>query len=819
MGQLVGLNAKPKRANLNALSSITTAPANGEIILVSSDNSMDANGQGNFDCYIVGDGTTAANKLNLMYIDSTVYIDTEYQLSIQTNYFLDANSTSDTFGQLVSVNDVAYCVSDYIPVEEGEIWSFVAITGSGTSSVVNHAGYIFYDSAKTPIIGVPTVGNNAWSFKEYTIAIPNGVSYFRTSYAYGRNNNFIVKKKIDEILKNLYEENVITTQKNVSITSNSIIIANDDNNNYGNSISAGDSAYVSTDFINVEGGKSITYIALLGAGDSRAVGNAGAVFYDSNKLPIKGNITIASTRWEYGSVTLNIPDEAVYARLTIAYTYNATVYITSSVKNVCATKSELEDAVEKMSTITFDYTDNVQGWFITDGNEEKCTVSYDPNNSLLITLTKITNCPGCILTINCSELKDGESYTLHLKYTSTTTSSTGLYKFTANKNYVSYGGGKITQANDADYQFEFIYDSEYPIIGWFVNDFPNGTVFTISSCSIEIVETIAEAIQNSKSEDVALTDDTAMLKQLLFPQGSVLSLLHFSDIHGDDTAALKIRKYYDRYSDYIDDILNTGDTVVDTNADSLGFINNANLGVALMTIGNHDTWGNSEQSFVYNKFFTPYISSWGVTQPSNAAANSLMYWYKDYTSKGIRLIGIDCMYPTEAQFTWLTSTLNDAKNNNLSVVLASHYMPLNSSYNAHVLYHGDLPTFSALTDYGLTNAPQEMSNSFIQKVQDYIDGGGKFICWLCGHRHNDAIFYPDGYNEQLVITIDNAGTRVPNATGDRTGEYLYCANVVGIDANSKLIKLFRVGCKSDKWMRNINVLTYDYANKKVITNY
>lgn len=71
MGQIVGLNAKCKRANLNALGSVPT-PAAGEHILVSSDNSMNAAGQGNFDCYIVGNGQTAATALPLQRIDENI---------------------------------------------------------------------------------------------------------------------------------------------------------------------------------------------------------------------------------------------------------------------------------------------------------------------------------------------------------------------------------------------------------------------------------------------------------------------------------------------------------------------------------------------------------------------------------------------------------------------------------------------------------------------------------------------------------------------------------------------------------------------------
>lgn len=64
MGQIVSSAAKPKRCNANQLSQVPT-PAAGEYILVSSDNSMNAAGQGNFDCYIVGVGNVAATELPL----------------------------------------------------------------------------------------------------------------------------------------------------------------------------------------------------------------------------------------------------------------------------------------------------------------------------------------------------------------------------------------------------------------------------------------------------------------------------------------------------------------------------------------------------------------------------------------------------------------------------------------------------------------------------------------------------------------------------------------------------------------------------------
>ena len=75
MGQIIGGAAKPKRCNINQLSQLET-PVAGEYILVSSDNSMNAAGQGNFDCYIEGDGQKAATALELKPIIELKYQET-----------------------------------------------------------------------------------------------------------------------------------------------------------------------------------------------------------------------------------------------------------------------------------------------------------------------------------------------------------------------------------------------------------------------------------------------------------------------------------------------------------------------------------------------------------------------------------------------------------------------------------------------------------------------------------------------------------------------------------------------------------------------
>lgn len=88
MGQIVSSAAKPKRCNANQLSQVPT-PAAGEYILVSSDNSMNAAGQGNFDCYIEGDGTKAATALELKKVNNQYKKHFYICGEVQTNAIID----------------------------------------------------------------------------------------------------------------------------------------------------------------------------------------------------------------------------------------------------------------------------------------------------------------------------------------------------------------------------------------------------------------------------------------------------------------------------------------------------------------------------------------------------------------------------------------------------------------------------------------------------------------------------------------------------------------------------------------------------------
>ncbi len=126
MGQIVGGAAKPKRCNINQLSQLGT-PAAGEHILVSSDNSMNAAGQGNFDCYIVGEGTKAATVLELKNIDADKDL---------RNYIFGAGGVDESY----DIND---CTSGIILKNNGTTRSFSGYKTSDFIAIPNGTRFLY----------------------------------------------------------------------------------------------------------------------------------------------------------------------------------------------------------------------------------------------------------------------------------------------------------------------------------------------------------------------------------------------------------------------------------------------------------------------------------------------------------------------------------------------------------------------------------------------------------------------------------------------------------------------------------------------------
>lgn len=206
---------------------------------------------------------------------------------------------------------------------------------------------------------------------------------------------------------------------------------------------------------------------------------------------------------------------------------------------------------------------------------------------------------------------------------------------------------------------------------------------------------------------------------------NMLVLMHFSDIHDSGDAAARIKQFYDTFKmiggiKTIDDVVFTGDLVGIT----YGYSKNKNewsqwgIESVLFGIGNHDIilgtdygtfenaagWGKVPTTELYNHFIAPYVSQWNVIQPSNAAENGKLYYYKDYPSLGYRLFMLDCFdYKkpyrndggtlTEIPNTWdykhehVLSSLSDIGNITDAVVGTLFYVTVvaNSTYDTYVV--------------------------------------------------------------------------------------------------------------------------------------
>ena len=291
-----------------------------------------------------------------------------------------------------------------------------------------------------------------------------------------------------------------------------------------------------------------------------------------------------------------------------------------------------------------------------------------------------------------------------------------------------------------------------------------------------------------------------------------LVLLHFSDIHAQANNLLRIKEFFSHYSQYINDVICTGDLLFNKWSDDFTYWENANVGDFMITIGNHETttdastWGNVPMADVNARFIAPYIGNWGVQHQTGKN-----YYYKDYTTQKIRLIVIDPYYDETAQTTWLESVLNDALTSELSVVIAEHnpfptYTPLQTS-------------FVSPYDTGVGALGNKIA-AYMELVQNFHNNGGNFICWLCGHMHRDAVAKSVTYPNQLMVAVPatkiaESGNDDKRIAGTKSQD---CFNVVSINPTHKTITIIRIGSDLDSLLRHKGTLCVNYENKEILWN-
>ena len=296
----------------------------------------------------------------------------------------------------------------------------------------------------------------------------------------------------------------------------------------------------------------------------------------------------------------------------------------------------------------------------------------------------------------------------------------------------------------------------------------------------------------------------------------IFALAHFSDIHGNVWAMKKVQEFKDTYKDYLDDVICTGDVVSDKISDGTDFWSSNSDGEILICIGNHDSlgsdgWANPvAQQTLYETYIAPYEENWSAETVSGHS-----YWYKDYSDKKIRLIAVDATIydATEqaSQMTWLNAALNGAATNGYAVVGAIHFPPMPADFkkidsNFTALLHG---TAGDMSQFAWNTYHTEI----LTAVNQFIDNGGDFVCWLSGHTHYDLVSYDNRFPKQLFITISCAmpSSLFEERSRDDTRGNGLVLNTVCVDTVRKYVKLIRYGAEWDDCLRHTGtcVIKYD----------
>ena len=313
--------------------------------------------------------------------------------------------------------------------------------------------------------------------------------------------------------------------------------------------------------------------------------------------------------------------------------------------------------------------------------------------------------------------------------------------------------------------------------------------------------------------------------QWLHDEGTPISFLHFSDLHGDGRELGRILAFSNINKTIISDVIATGDMARASNESDFTFWSERDVSKVLMALGNHEYYTTGTDHTKYNiadviqKWIGDYAGNWSVVRPNGAS-----YYYKDYSSV-VRLIVLDCnltgLEGGTAQKEWLANVLADAITSNLAVVIAAHYVYLGASKTYTVIKNNF--TDSYITD-DFESVYDWSPTGYADTVQTFIDNGGTFVCWLTGHRHKDILTTPTDYPNQLIVTICQASPdRIyPSTitTGDlerTTGAVTEDAfNYVTIDTVNSCLKIARIGADLNTFMIPRETLCYNYSTHQFV---
>ena len=309
-----------------------------------------------------------------------------------------------------------------------------------------------------------------------------------------------------------------------------------------------------------------------------------------------------------------------------------------------------------------------------------------------------------------------------------------------------------------------------------------------------------------------------------------LCLLHCTDAHGDRDNLRRIMKFAEQ-NPHIADVIHTGDIVQGASTNP-AYIDESGAEKMLQVIGNHDHNGSNVYRYSQAEKFAKYlkhIDEWDVTYTQDVC-----YYYKDYAKFALRLIVIDCMeyesnnnYHWETvQRQWFNNTLEDARQNNKRVIVATHCPIGDMTW----LYNGfnELCTDSYVLFNGIQGTtPKQARTDMANDVQTFINNGGTFLTWLTGHIHYSRLGWLKDYPDQFQICAPTAGAYAPNGSAASYEAIRHYGlvnrdefNILGLRndtyRNAFYLLIARFGRTYNSHMQLADTLIVDLTNKEIL---
>ena len=414
-----------------------------------------------------------------------------------------------------------------------------------------------------------------------------------------------------------------------------------------------------------------------------------------------------------------------------------------------------------------------------------------------------------------SKIVPGKTYRLHAKAEKVSGSPYMVVAIRGVQGNVNAIAKRIEFGTQGGDDFvDFVADEYMKVIALFVS-FGSSTINSVAKFSeIWIKEYGISGDDNSGSEFDAV-QKVKNARHIRNSVGTPLTLLHFSDIHADTTAMGRIIRKAGEYGTLIDEMICTGDMC----ANDGGTISSWWNSNVLTCIGNHDsakyTSGSGYDWTYYDMaqrdtwYIAPFESNWSITHTSGTS-----YYYKDYTTQKVRLIVMDAMLYTDngedatTQTAWLESLLADAITNELHVLIA-----------IHCPHGGATKKQCSFSSYGEGTMPVlsdcDTPQAVIDAVATKITGGLKFIGYIVGHTHQDAVWDATGDGTQMMYCI-TCGIVSQKAQWEGSDQFrdstLDAFNLVTIDTANTLVKIVRGGgADIDMRMRTRKAICFNYS--------